>query len=319
MIDARKRPDLPEEKTSDLRRAVLLEWLTLAYLVSAVFFLYLTLGSSQAMKAAWLEDLLSLLPPIAFLVATRVRRKPASARFPWGHHRAVSIAYLAAALALLLLGGYIVFESALKLIKTEHPTIGLVEVFGQQVWLGWLMLAALAYSAIPAVFLGRAKLPLSAELHDKVLYADAKMNKADWMTAAAAMAGVVGIGFGLWWADAVAAIVIGADIVHDGSSNVRTSVMDLMDSRPTRHDGSDPHPVVQLVEDELDESGWITRYSLRLREEGHIVSGEAIVVPIDGIDVPRQVEETMKRLREIDWRLRDVVIAPVTGISDDAG
>jgi hypothetical protein len=47
------------------------------------------------------------------------------------------------------------------------------------VWLGWLMIAALAWSAIPSVVLGRAKLPLAAELHDKVLYADAKMNRAN--------------------------------------------------------------------------------------------------------------------------------------------
>ena len=59
------------------------------------------------------------------------------------------------------------------------------------------MLPALAYSALPSVLLGRAKIPLAEELHNKVLYADAKMNKADWLTAGAAMVGVVGIGFGL--------------------------------------------------------------------------------------------------------------------------
>jgi len=32
-----------------MRRAVRLEWLTLAYLLSAVFFIHLTLGASQAM------------------------------------------------------------------------------------------------------------------------------------------------------------------------------------------------------------------------------------------------------------------------------
>lgn len=37
-------------------------------------------------------------------------------------------------------------------------------------------------------------------MHDKVLHADAKMNKADWMTAAAALVGVLGIGLGWWWA-----------------------------------------------------------------------------------------------------------------------
>ena len=39
------------------------------------------------------------------------------------------------------------------------------------------MIPALVYSAIPAVIIGRLKLPLARELHDKVLYADAQMNK----------------------------------------------------------------------------------------------------------------------------------------------
>ena len=42
------------------------------------------------------------------------------------------------------------------------------------------------------------------------------MNRADWLTALAAVVGVIGIGAGLWWADAVAAIVISLEITRDG-------------------------------------------------------------------------------------------------------
>jgi hypothetical protein len=58
--------ELPPDKHQLLKKAVRLEWLTIAYLLSAIVALYLTLGSSQAMKAAWAEDILSLLPPVAF-------------------------------------------------------------------------------------------------------------------------------------------------------------------------------------------------------------------------------------------------------------
>jgi hypothetical protein len=67
--------ELPPNKHQLLQKAVRLEWLTIAYLLSAVAVLYVTLGNSQAMKAAWAEDILSLLPPIAFLIAARVRRR----------------------------------------------------------------------------------------------------------------------------------------------------------------------------------------------------------------------------------------------------
>lgn len=54
--------ELPPELRERLRKARRLEWLTIAYLVSAVGLLALVLGSSQAMKTAWFEDLLSLPP-----------------------------------------------------------------------------------------------------------------------------------------------------------------------------------------------------------------------------------------------------------------
>jgi len=154
------------------------------------------------MKTAWFEDILSLIPAAAFLVASRVRHQGPDQHFPYGYHRAVTVAFLCAALALFCMGAFLLFDAVSALLAFEHPTIGTVVVLGQQVWLGWLMLPALLWSAPPAAALGRAKLPLAEALHDKVLHADATMNKADWLTAGAAMVGVLGIGLGLWWADA---------------------------------------------------------------------------------------------------------------------
>lgn len=80
MIEDRR--ELPADKAALHRKAVRLEWLTVAYLVSAVSLLAVVLGSSQAMKAAWYEDLLSLLPPLAFLVASRVRHRGHTPVYP---------------------------------------------------------------------------------------------------------------------------------------------------------------------------------------------------------------------------------------------
>jgi cation diffusion facilitator family transporter len=304
--------ELPPELDGVHRRAIRLEWITLAYLATAIAALYLTLGNSQAMKAAWIEDSLSLLPPIAFLVANRIRTKPASDRFPWGRHRAVSIGYLGASLALLAMGSWLLVDSGLKLITAEHPPIGVVSVFGQTFWLGWLMLPALAWSAVPAYVLGRMKLSLASQLHDKVLYADAKMNKADWMTAGAAGIGVIGIGFGLWWADAVAALAISLDIAHDGWTNVRAAARDLMDEQPSTYDDERPHPLNRRIQEELEGLPWVADVEVRMREEGHVFEVEAFLVPVDGGAVPlERLEDARERLRRLDWKLRDVVVAPV--------
>jgi divalent metal cation (Fe/Co/Zn/Cd) transporter len=77
-------PELPPDKARVYRTAVRIQWLTIAYMVSAVGLLYLTLGGSQAMKAAWWEDLLGLLPPIALLLSDRFCDRDPTPRFPYG-------------------------------------------------------------------------------------------------------------------------------------------------------------------------------------------------------------------------------------------
>lgn len=95
---------LPSDKESVLRHVVRLEWASLAFRLSFVVVLYLVMGNSQAMKAAWLEDIITLLPPIAFLVAMRFRNRPPDNTFPYGYARASVIAFLFSAIALGALG-----------------------------------------------------------------------------------------------------------------------------------------------------------------------------------------------------------------------
>jgi cation diffusion facilitator family transporter len=307
--------ELPPDKHEKLLKAVRLEWISIVYLVTAITLLYFTLGSSQAMKAAWVEDILGLTPPIAFLVASRIRNRKPNDRFPYGYHRATSIAYLCASVALLALGAFILYDSVSKLVKFEHPPIDLVKPFGDRpVWLGWLMLGALAYSTAPQVLLGRLKQPLAKELNDKVLYADAEMNRADWMTGCAAMLGVVGIGFGLWWADSVAASLISLDIVRDGGKNLRVAVVDLMDKEPTVVDDSRADPLPLWIKNELMLMDWVKDAEVRLRESGHVFVGEAFVVPVDNEDLVNRLEWANEHLLGLDWRLHELVIAPVREI-----
>ena len=305
--------ELPPEQKEALRKARRLEWISIAYLCSAIAVVYLALGSSQAMKAAWIEDILSLLPPIAFLIAARQRRKPPNPRHPWGYHRLVSVAYLAASAALLLLGGWVLVDSLMKLVMAERPPMGVFPIGDWHPWSGWVMLAALAYTGIPPVFLGRMKRKLADEIHDKVLYADAEMNRADWMTAGAAALGVVGIGAGLWFADAVAGALISLDIVRDGWKNMRAAGSDLIDRMPRTIDDEHDDPIIAELRDDLVGLDWIVDAKVRLRELGHVYAGEAFVVPADGDDLVQRANDARLQLMRDHWKLHDIVIVPVTG------
>jgi cation diffusion facilitator family transporter len=308
--------ELPPDRQVTMRRAVRIEWLTLAYMVTAAAALYVTLGASQAMRAAFFADLLSIIPPAAFLVAMRFRERPPNRVFPYGHHRSTAIGFLVAALALFGMGAFLLVESASRLMRGEHPSIGTMVLFGHQVWLGWVMIAALLYSGIPPVFIGRAKRPLGRSLHDKVLMADARMNHADWLTAAAAIVGVLGISVGLWWADAAAAIVISLDIAEDGYRFLRVAVSDLMDKAPTAVDGDRLDPLPARVEKALRELPWVADARVRFREEGHVFFGEALVVPSDHRGLVPKIHRALEDLQAMDWRLHDLVIMPVEGFGE---
>lgn len=302
---------LPDEQRRALRSAVRLEWFSIGYTCVALLVVGVVAGQSQAMRAAWIEDALTLLPPIAFLIAVRISRTAATARFPYGRHRAIDVAHVVAATALLVMGLILFGESALALINLEKPPIGVTVLFGHAIWAGWLMVAAMAFTGVVPVILGRMKLRLARKLHDKVLYADADMNKADWSTALGTSVGVLGVGVGLWWADAAAAIVVAVSIIGDGVRNLRTGIRDLMDTRAGTLEG-EPNPVLGDLDATAAALPWVGRAAARVREQGHVLHVEMFVVPGPGhAPTVAELEDARTRLRGVDWRVHDVVVVPV--------
>jgi cation diffusion facilitator family transporter len=309
---ARARYELPAAQQALLRRAVRLQWWSIGLLSSVIVVMGLTMGASQAMRTAWAEDTLSLVPPIAFLLAVRVRARPPDARYPYGRHRVVSIAFLVAATALCAFGLLLLENAVATLLRREHPTIGFVQVLGHQLWLGWLMMAALAYSVVPPLVLGHVKLPVARALHAKVLHADANMNKADWMTGLAAIGGILGIGFGFWWADSVAAGLISYSVLADGFRAMRTVVGDLMDHAPRPVDARESFDLVEKLDAYFASLAWVERHEVRLREEGDVCVGEIFVVPRSDEALVQKIEDAVRGASALDWRFYDLVVTPVS-------
>lgn len=309
--------ELPPSQAHALRRAKRLEVVTLLYMTSAVAVVFATAGSSQAMKTAWVEDTLALVPPLAFLVAVRFGRRRPDADHPYGFHRSTGVGHLTAAVALLAVGLLLAVESAMGLVRAEHPPIGTVHLLGQTFWAGWLMVGAMVYTGIGPFVLGRMKLPLAEELHDKVLYADADMQKADWMTAAGTIAGVLGIGVGLWWADSGVALLISLSIVHDGWTNLRHATSALMDERARTYDDERPHPLTRQVDEALTNLSWVEDSRSRVRDQGHVFHVEAFVRPsASHAPTLEQLEAAVSVLRDLDWKIHDVVVMPVRDLPD---
>jgi divalent metal cation (Fe/Co/Zn/Cd) transporter len=303
--------EFPREQQEVLARARRLEWWTLAYIASSALFLYLTMGSSQAMRTSFFEDVLSAVPAAAFLICTRIAIRPPNARYPYGLHGVVSIGYLVASLALTTMGLLLFVEAGIKLLSGERTTIGGMEILGHVVWAGWPMLAAVAYTAIPTFFLGRMKLRLAPKIHDKILYADAKMMKADWMAELGTAVGVLGVGFGFWWLDPVAALLISADIIKDGVTNLVVAGSDLVQHRPRKTDRSGPETLPDELRRWVESHDWVKSAQVRLRESGHIFLGEIYVEPRERelADLPDRLGALAGGAKRLNWRLHDIVVS----------
>jgi cation diffusion facilitator family transporter len=306
--------DLPQDKLPALQKARRVTWLSIIFLATIILAVALTAGASQTMKAMWIEDTLSLVPSTSFLIGAHFRKKPPDEAYPYGYRRAVLIGFLCGAVALFCVGIYLLGDSGLKLMEAEHPTIPTIGLFGTRVWAGWPMIAALVYSVFPPLILGRMKMPLAHELHDKVLHVSAMLDKGDWLSGIAAVLGILGIGYGFWWADSAAAAFISIEIISDGWENLRNAVAQLMNKRPTDIETQREDALIDCVQEALERLDWVAQARVRLREDGDVLTGEAFVVPRDDRDLLGKMEQATQIANSQDWRLHDVNIVPLRSI-----
>jgi cobalt-zinc-cadmium efflux system protein len=292
------RRQYPPHVEAGIARGAKLERWTIAWLITVVPLMALVMGSSQAMKTVWIEDMLGFIPPIVYLVSARLERKDPTGAFPYGFDRVNGVAFVISAVALTLMGLYLLFEAVMTLAKAEHPTVGTMPAFGRDIWMGWPMIAVLLWSTIPSMFLGRMKLPIARTINDKVLHTDADMQKADWMTGMAAIGGVIGIGFGLWWADAAAAGLISFGILHDGISGLRASSAELIDGAPRKLEKDEIAEEAELLKDELERL--FPGSPVRLRETGRVIRAQVMSRPPD---LPVDLETIWPGPPDRSWRL----------------
>ncbi|MET1111595.1 MAG: cation transporter [Allosphingosinicella sp.] len=263
---------VPPELRAPMRRAVRLEYWNIGFTISIIAVMGLVLGNSQTMKTAWVEDTLGLIPPIVFLVAVHFEKKGPTDHYPFGFDRVHSLAFLIAAVALAGVGALLLWDSVSTLAAREHATVASIRLFGRDIWLGWLMLAAQVYSIIPPLIIGLKEMPLAREMQDEVLFTDAKMNKANWQTGAAGLAGVIGLGLGWWWADSLAAAFISVGIISDGWRALRIATAELADGVPRELGSTRVDPEAELLVAKLK-----ARYpgaGIRLRETGRYIHAE---------------------------------------------
>jgi divalent metal cation (Fe/Co/Zn/Cd) transporter len=291
-----------------------LEWLTIFYQIVAAAIVLFLAGNSQSMKTEWFENALAIVPPLGVLLTYHTENKNQDVKRPFGYHRASTVAFVAAAFALAGIGTFLFYDAAHNLLTGEHPSIGGFTLFGRTIWHGWLMVFILITTAIPPVLLARAKIPVAKLLHDKALFADADMNRANWLSNGAGVIGLLLVASGQWWGDSLAALLISLDIMRDGWGNVAKSLSDVMDHQPTELESGKQDPIVANMHRALRALPFVEDVRVLVREHGRYFFAEIFVKPKK--EAPEIVEATQKirdAVLPLDWRLQHLAIE----ITDD--
>jgi len=88
-----------------------------------------------------------------------------------------------------------------------------------------------------------------------------------------------------------------------------------MDERPKTVDRAEPDELPKRVQSYLAQLPWVRDAQVRMREEGHVFIGEGFVVVVEGTqDLPQQLERATQACLELDWRLHELSLVPVTAL-----
>ena len=168
------------------------------------------------------HSLIDLGATIMTYIAVRISGKPADAEHHYGHGKIEAVSALAETALLFLLSGVVIWEAVKRLVAHEgHVVEATIWAFG-----------VIVASIIVDFFRARALSHTAKKTSSHALEADALHFSSDLWSSLAVLIGLVGVHFGLPWADAVAALVVAVLVCIAGWRLGRRTIDMLIDVAP---------------------------------------------------------------------------------------
>ncbi len=155
-------------------------------------------------------------------VAVRVSGKPADEEHHYGHGKVEAVSALAETALLFLLSGVVIWEAGIRLIEQNGHIVEATP------WAFGVILVSIAVD----YFRARALTRVARETQSHALEADALHFSSDLWASLAVLVGLVGVHFGLPWADSVAALGVAILVCVAGWRLGRRTIDMLIDVAP---------------------------------------------------------------------------------------
>jgi cation diffusion facilitator family transporter len=215
-------------------------------------------ANSMALVADAMHTLSDIVADGFVLWANRRGSEAADAKHPYGHGRFETAASLVLGLLLTATGAGILVSAAGRLQEIGNlPPVGVVAIW------------AALFTLIAKEGLFRYMLKVAERLRSPMLMANAWHARADALSSLVVAAGIAGALLGFPFADAAAAIIVGAMIIKAGIGFALGAMRELMD------EGLGAEEVAAIRTTLLETPGVIDLHDLRTRRMGHRVLVDA--------------------------------------------
>jgi cation diffusion facilitator family transporter len=252
------------------------------------------IAHSQSLIADAMHTLSDIVADAFVLFANRKGAEAADEDHPYGHGRFETAASLVLGLLLAGTGAGILIAAAGRLQDIgSAPPVGVAAM--------WAAIFTLA--AKEGLF--RYMLAKAERLRSPMLVANAWHARADALSSLVVAAGIAGALLGFNFADAVAAIIVGAMIVHAGFKFAWAAIRELIDT------GLSAEEVDAIRHTIASTSGVLSMHELRTRRMAHQVMVDAHVQVNPRISVSeghRVAESARQRVLENHPEVLDVLV-----------
>ncbi len=275
-------PGLGTEPAGRFAEGRRITWVSVAVnvLLTAMQMVVGFVAHSQALIADAMHTLSDVVADGFVLYANRKGADPADEKHPYGHGRFETAASLVLGVLLALTGAGILVSAVSRLEgATTAPSVGSAAL--------WAAVATLA--AKEGLF--RYMLGVAERLRSPMLVANAWHARADALSSLVVAAGVCGSLLGYAFADAVAALVVGAMIVKAGLRFAWDAMSELIDTGLTAEETERIRGTIAAT------PGVVDMHELRTRRMAHqvLVDAHVRVDPRISVSEGHRIAESARR------------------------
>ena len=176
------------------------------------------LSGSMAVMASAIDSLLDILMSGVNFMAIRHAEQPPDQSHPFGHGKFETLATLFQALVISVSGGWIIFESVVRL--NQHKFLKNIDQG----------IGVLALSAIVSWFIAQYLSKIAKQTDSSALEADSLHFRMDIYSNLGLMVGLLMVRwFNVYWLDPALSILVASYILHEALQLIKRSLTDILD------------------------------------------------------------------------------------------